>query len=419
MKVTLLNATDATGGAAIAARRLMDSLRQKGVDANMLVEKIQGEEHPNIQSIIKNPIDKVKYYLRVKAEEGMVTKINPAQLYNFSPGLQGVDVTKHPLIKDADIIHLHWVNHGFLSIESIGKLLQLDKPIVWTFHDMWPFTGGCHHSRGCMKFTENCGDCPILKTGKADDLSSQILALKKKKISTLNLTALTPSSWLGGLVNKSDLLEKARCFTIPNAVNTDVFSLRNKEHLRKKYNLPLYKNIILFGAVNALTNKQKGIDYLVKAMEVLAADSAMGQNTILCIFGEDSNHVNINFPLETKFMGKISSPEIMAEMYSLADVFVLPSLEENLPNTIMEAMSCGTPTVAYNVGGIPDLIAHKSTGYLAEYLSVNDLAKGLFYCISVNDNQRLGNESRRVALLNYSQDAIAEKHLTLYKSLMH
>lgn len=323
------------------------------------------------------------------------------------------------MIQKADIIHLHWINNGFLSVEDIGKLKKLNKPIVWTMHDMWAMTGGCHHSRECENYQKQCGNCFYLKNPTDNDISNKVNLRKQQAYNSLDITFIACSNWLAQRARKSGLLGGRRVEVLPNPIDTNTFKPTDKIQAKEKYGLANDSICISFVAAD-VGNARKGFEYLRKALWLLKEKHAdWGDKIKLLVMGEEKTDVNLNMPFDYTFTGYLTDEERIINFYNASDVFVLPSLEENLPNTIMEALSCGVPSVAFEVGGIPDLIDHKANGYLAKYMDVSDLANGIELTILESQNSnKLQTNAREKAVTNYDYKIIAPKVEAIYKSIV-
>lgn len=419
MKVLHVNTSDIQGGAARAAFRLNRALNKLKVDSKMLVQSKAGDDK-NVKSVAETKIQKGLAKIRPYYEVLLLELYKNRQKGPFSVARTGVDICKNEYVKEADLINLHWINGGFLSLNNIKKLNQLNKPIVWTLHDMWPFTGGCHYSGGCAKYKKKCGQCPTLNSNKDRDLTRRIWKRKKNYYNNLNLTIVTCSNWLAQCAKDSSLFNGLRIEVIPNSVDINVFKPINKEIARDILNLPQNKYLILFGAVSATSDKRKGFSYLSKALnKIKTANPELKDKIELIVFGASYSEDIDSLSLKTYFAGKLNDEYSLALYYSAVNIFITPSLEDNLPNTIMESLSCGTPVAAFKTGGIPDMIEHKQNGYLAENKSVDDLAQGI--CWMLEDKNRvtdLGKNARQKVLVNYTYDIVGNRYLKLYEELL-
>jgi glycosyltransferase involved in cell wall biosynthesis len=421
MKVTLVNTADAGGGAPAACMRLLRALQFKQADASLLVqEKKTGNTYVE-------PVQK-GWWGRIKARCRFLAERIPFILFNaedksvrfaFSTATIGTSIAKHQLVRQANVLHLHWINQGFLSVNDLKEVVRLGKPVVWTLHDMWAFTGGCHYAGNCNHFTKHCGYCWMLSDPEARDLSNKGWIRKMHLFEDVNsIVFVTCSHWLADMARKSSLLEGYRIETIPNPIDTSLFIPRGQSALRKKWGIAENKRIILFGAANIM-DRRKGIGYLVEALDHLKNSYPDKGETEMVIFGKNKAFDVSLLPFKVHEAGIINKQEDMAELYSLADVYVTPAIEDNLPNTVMEALSSGTPVVAFNTGGIPDMIDHLQNGYLAQYKSSADLAAGINFVFENNNDRKLSEHARNKVLQNFTNEIVAGKYLDLYQSLLN
>lgn len=420
MKVTLINTSDSGGGAALACRRLMKALELQHVQAEMLVQKKASDEL-HIHTDTKTALGKISAQYNFLAERLpfiLFHEKDRSVRFAFSTANTGSDISKQETILNSDILHLHWINSGFLSIDDLKELTRLQKPVVWTLHDMWAFTGGCHYAGTCDHFMNQCGYCPFLRDPGENDISRKGWQKKKNLYDQApDIVFVTCSKWLADVAKKSSLLSRFRIETIPNPIDTAIFYPKNKAGIRAKWKIDPDVRIILFGAANIM-DRRKGIRYLTDALNIYKGIQQEGERVEMIIFGKNKSFDTAELPFPVHNLSVISSQSDMCEIYSMADVFILPSLEDNLPNTIMESMACGTPVVAFDTGGIPDMIEHQVNGYLAEYQSAADLANGIQWVLA-EKSTRLSLNSRKKVTENFSNEIVAEQYITLYKSLLH
>jgi glycosyltransferase involved in cell wall biosynthesis len=315
----------------------------------------------------------------------------------------------HPL--NPDIVHLHWPGDGFTRVRTLARL---NRPLVWTLHDMWAFTGGCHYSGGCMRYTDACGACPQLGSTRENDLSRNVWKRKRDDWRNLKLTIVTPSRWLAECVQRSSLFRDAVVHVIPNGIDTATFRPYERALARDIFRLPQERKLILFGALEADSDARKGFHYLHAAAAQLADDPALE----LVMFG-NRRTPDESWPLPVHAIGVLDDDRLLALLYSACDVFVAPSQEDNLPNTVLEALACGTPCVAFNIGGLPDMITHQHNGYLATPFDEADLAAGIRFVLEDADHHHaLAAAARERAVEQFALDKIATRYRNLYETVL-
>lgn len=418
LKVVHLNTYDGNGGAGRACLRLSKSLRAEGIDSNLLVYYKFGSD-PEIVNLSDKPISKLAAIFRIFAERYLAKAFTKALKTPFSLQWFGKSLLRNSLLKDADIIHIHWVNHGFLTPKMLAKLDELEKPVVWTFHDSNAFTGGCHVRYQCEHFHRQCGNCPLLKISGDNDLSHQTWKRKQKAYSKLSFHVVAPSKWMEQSVKESSLLGLRKVTVIPNTIETEVFKPYVKSEAKKILKIAPEKFVIMSGFMPSKNDKHKGTSYLIDALHELARRPEIDNSSVeLVIFGNKENQSLPELPFHVTFLGTINKDEHLAKCYAAADVFVSASLEDNLPNTVMESLSCATPVVAFKTGGIPDMVKHLENGYLADYKSSVDLADGIEWLYLNEDKLSIQKEARRFIINNFSASIIAKKHIDLYQLLL-
>lgn len=408
MKIVHLSNND-IGGAGIAAVRLHKALLANGVASTLLTKQKHSNDIPeHFQfddgvSFIKRAAVKIGVIQdKLKTDALLHLAGRPAGYEHFSFPFSELDLATHHAVRDADLIHLHWVSDGFLDFPSFfGKI---NKPVVWTLHDMNPFTGGCHHSDNCDGYKLNCMACPQLKNTIDENYAAEILRLKMKTLSEagIKMKIISPSRWLMNCSLQSKLFSTLEHHAIPNIADVRSFFSKDKNECRKKLGIPPDKKIILFVAKDS-DNPRKGIQYLEAAMEKLSAEY------LVCSVGKTGNA----FPGSINF-DYVNELEKLNRIYNAADVFVLPSLAENFPNTICEALLCGTPVVAFDTGGIPELINEKN-GRLAEYKNAQSLKDRLEYVLS-NPGEFHKDEIADDARKRFDSAEIVKAHMKVYGS---
>ncbi len=414
MKVLIVNATDIFGGAARAAFRLHQGLRNKGVDSRMLVQIMKGNDPFVIGP--QNDFQKVLAYARPRIREVPVLRYFKRSGDRFTPAWLPDRLAGRINNINPDIVHLQWID-DFLRIESISKII---KPIIWTLHDMWAFTGGCHYDRGCGRYQESCGCCPQLGSKRRHDLSYKVLRRKKKSWRNTNMVIVCVSNWLADCARRSIVLGKYQVKVIPNGLDTKRFQPVDKRTARQLLNLPQKKKIILFGALYATSDPRKGHNHLKSAMRRLAA-WGYSESVELVIFGasapsKDDEWRDIGFPVH--YLGVLQDDISLAVVYSAADVMVVPSEQEAFGQTATESLSCGVPVVAFAIGGLLDIVGHEREGYLARPFDSEELARGIEWVL---ENQQrlyaLSENSRKKAMDEFDIQRISSKYVELYQEI--
>lgn len=414
LRVAVVNTEDLRGGAARAAYRLHQGLRSSGVDSTMLVQVRQGDDFSvsgppsrlgNLLNTLRPAIDLAPILVYRRRNKKAV----------FYPGWLP-DSIVHRINKAApDLVHLHWITGGFVNVRSLRRLAL---PLVWTVHDMWAFTGGCHYDAGCGRYASNCGHCPVLGSSMGLDLSRLGWARKKKAYGDLNLSIVAPSRWLASETMKSSLLGRFPVHVIPNGIDTDLYRPLGRELARELLRLPKDRMLILFGAMGATSDPRKGFSRLQDALKRLAVARPELPLTAM-IFGASAPKVLPDLGMPVLYAGNAVDDLTLAAIYSSADVFVAPSSQENLSNTVMEALSCGTPCVAFDVGGMSDMIDHRDNGFLAKPFDSVDLADGICWAIADDFSRRHAAErARRKVLEKFGISRIAQQHAELYAQLL-
>lgn len=361
MNVLILSTYEKTGGAAIAANRLLHALRKNGMEATMMCRRNISWWHGKPQSWSSI------------MERGMIWLCNglsKKDLWSTDTALIGQDIRSTREYKEADVIHLHWINQSFLSISSIGRFIKDGKKVVWTMHDEWALDTIYHYTYG----TEN----------QQSMLARKVYSLKERLYRGRDITFVTCSRWLREISERKPLAQGQTVINIPNCIDTEIFKPVPHPNRRR----------VLFVSQN-VNDERKGIRYLNEAAKQL-------DDVEIVALGRDIPYIN--------------NVEEMAKLYASFDAFVTPSLQDNLPNTIMEAMACGTPCVGFNVGGIPEMIDHRENGYIANYKDATDLAEGIRYVLSNNNIQRLGQAAREKVMNSYSERTVAEKYIKIYET---
>lgn len=416
MRILIVNTSERTGGAAIAAGRLTEALKSHGIKAKMLVRDKQTDRISTVA--LGGGWKQVRKFVWERVVIWINSHFRRERLFSVDIANTGNDITRLPEFKEADLIHLHWINQGMLSLKVIRKILASGKPVVWTMHDMWPCTGICHHARTCTAFHSECGACPMIYSQKRKDLSTRIFRQKQRLYASGGIHFVTCSHWLEGMAKQSALLANQPVSVIPNPISTTLFHPMKQTEARQKLALPTESKLILFGSVK-LTDKRKGIDYMVEACRLLAKQHpALKEQLALVAVGMHAAELQPLVPFKVHNMGYVKEEHQLVEIYNAADLYVIPSLDENLPNTIMEAMACGTPCVGFPTGGIPEMIDHLKNGYLTKEHSAEQLAEGIYTLLTTPAYESLSHEA--VAKVNacYSERSVANQYGQLYAKLL-
>lgn len=412
MRILIVNSSENTGGAAVAANRLMVALNNNGVKAKMLVKEKNSDKLTVVG--LKHPWHQQWHFLWERFCIWLSMHLKKKHLFHVDIANSGTDITSLPEFQEADVIHLHWVNQGMLSLKDIRKIIE-KKPVVWTMHDIWPATAICHLTLDCEAFKSACHHCKYLPGGGSNnDLSARIWKRKEQMLSGKRITFVACSKWLEGEAKQSALLKGQRVTCIPNPIDPQFRCYGDKRQARQHLQLPQDKKLVLFVS-QRVTNENKGMSYLIDACHLLAEQHPeMRQTTAVVVLGGqgDAFKDRLDFPVYS--LGYVNNTDRIIDIYNAADVFVLPSLSDNLPNTIMEAMACGVPCVGFQVGGIPEMIDHQENGYVAAFRQADDLARGIRYVLYDADYQTLSKNCVKKVATHYSQQSVANKYNKVY-----
>ena len=417
MRVLLVNTSEHTGGASVAAGRLLEALNDNGVKARYLVTR-KTSERPSVAGLPRHWHYQSAFYVE-RLGIWMSNGFRRDHLFDIDPAWFGVDITRLPEFREADVIHLHWVNQGMLSLAGVRRVLCAGKPVVWTMHDMWPFTGVCHYARECEKWRTGCHQCELLcGVAGANDLSGLTFRRKAMAYRSGRLSFVACSQWLADLAADSPLLAGREIACIPNPLNTRRFRPGAKAAARQRLGLPQERRLILFAAYK-VTSPLKGADYLCEALRHAASvHPEVGDLWQLVAVGREADHLIGRVPVPVMAVDYVDNESQMIDYYVAADVLAMPSLYDNLPNTIAEAMACGVPCVGFNVGGLPQMIDHRVNGYLAAYRDSNDFACGLFDTLHPDHYADRCAAARHKAETTYSESAVAHRYVDVYQKML-
>jgi glycosyltransferase involved in cell wall biosynthesis len=384
-----------------AALRLHKAFLETGIDSSILSLKYTDLNDDRITHL-RGRSNKIAEWDQ-KLQAGIKKNIKPERgLYSYP--ILGTDISQKPQIQSADIIILHWVLFGFLNISDIEQIIKLGKPVVFFMHDMWAITGGCHYSFDCDKYKTQCYDCPMFIKQTSKDWALAEFKKKSKLFSSYNnVYFVSPSTWLVDCIKQSALTKDKPVFHIPNVLDRAIFKPFEKKIAKQILNIDPQETVIAFGAVT-VNSSYKGWEYLKQALELLKDEPQQRKISVLIFGSSYSKQIADSVPFKTKFMGSLKDEYSTALVYNAADVFIAPSLADNLPYTIFESLSCGTPVVAFNTGGIPDMVQHKSNGYLARYKDAGDIVEGIKFVLSNNTKGYLTSNFDTVTTIKKHQE---------------
>lgn len=404
MRVLLVNTYARSGGASVAAQRLCAALTGAGVAARLLVQNPEGSAAPNLLTTA-DPWAKRRPLLDALPALFYRNRRTP----HWGNAWLGNWATRRAIHDFApDITHLHWANHGMLSVRDIA---HLRGPLVWTLHDSWVFTGGCHSPQECTRYQQQCGLCPELHSQQERDLSRRGWQRKQATWRDLSFTVITPSRWLAAAAASSSLMAGQRILVIPNAVDTATFKPGDRAAARHALGLPANAPVFLFGAHGAASDWNKGLDLWQATLPVVARRHP---EAIALVAGLPGGTLP-GLPLPTRELG-ILNPTQLAQAMLAADATLIPSRMENLPNMVAESLACGTPVAAFAVGGIPEMIENGNTGFLAHPHEPESLAQALGQLLVQGVGMRAACIT--AAQRRYAPDLVARQHIELYQSLL-
>lgn len=420
MNILLVCSRDRGGGAAKATFRLFQALRRSEAETLMLV----GESSSGHPGVVTLEVEESPLLRKARNQYWMgqhaLIDLRRSLVSNswFSLPYPGFDLSGLPLVQNADVINLHWVSQ-FQSVESISRLMDTGKPVVWTLHDENPFTGGCHYSGHCREYMDLCRECPQLKDDRFN-VPATVLANKLRHWRG-RLDIVTPSRWMADAARKSRVMGECPIHVIPNSLDTELYRPRPGESERERLGIPPGATCILFNA-EVHGELRKGFPQLLRALEHCLAQpafrrkAAAGDIRLITVGRNKENDFRLGMPVHT--LGYIRNEETMARIFNACDFFVLPSLEDNLPNTVLEAMASAVPVIAFAAGGVPEMVAHGKTGLLCPAGDSRSLAEAI---IRLTENpglrRRMGDKARQVAESVFYPEAQASAYLELFTSL--
>ncbi|MEZ9836930.1 glycosyltransferase [Vibrio sp. 10N.261.52.C11] len=412
MKVLHVSYQDCSGGAHIAARRICEAQRNAGIDATMLV----GSKGSS-KIFVRDVSLKRKVYNMFANMLGQ--KIANFQKKSSNPILHSLNVFPSKLYhvinsSDCDVVNLHWINAEFMRIEDIAKI---NKPIVWTLHDMWPFSGAEHYDdlEHPERYVEgySSGNRPKHYTGRDFDLA---LFKRKKKHYPKTMHIVSPSNWMRECASKSELLKNHIHSVIPNTLDINIFRPLDISYCRELLGFPKDKKLVLFGAFNSKDDPRKGFKFIRKAIDLLNEHES-AEDIEFVIYGSEQMESEHFGKIKANYIGKFSDEVSLAAIYNAVDIFVAPSMQDNLPNTILEAQACGTPTVAFNIGGIPDMVNSESKGFLATPFEANEIAQGILQILKCPIDKT--DVSREFIDGYFSEKVVCSSYISVYERVLN
>ncbi|WP_395020396.1 glycosyltransferase family 4 protein [Dongia sp.] len=414
MKVIHVNSTAHDGGAARAAHRIHLGQRKIGIDSRMAVIHKKLDDPSVIAPL--GMTGRVRAVLGGRAEAKILSRQRSANTVFHSLGLFGAGLARWLNASDADLVNLHWVAAATLSI---GEIAAIRKPIVWTMHDMWPFSGAEHYEDIAGRPRANDGYTPASRaaTDSGPDLDAWVFRRKRRAWGGKTFHLASPSRWLAERAKASLLFSRMPCRVISNGIDLDLYKPLDRREARRALNLPQDKRLVLFGAMASTTDRRKGFHLLVPALQALARDPDCGPRTELLVFGARAPKEPIDLGLPVHYLGQFGDDLAMALIYSAADVFVAPSLQDNLPNTLVEALACGTPCVAFEIGGMPDLVRDESCGALAPAGDVDALARAIA-AVLARTGDRARAACRQSAEARFADTEVARQYRAYYQEIL-
>ena len=409
MRVLIVNTSECKGGAAIAARRLTEALINNGVKAKMLVMEKQTDA-----LYVADHHRWVRDELNFVWERFVIWAGNlfsRRNLWKVSIANTGTDITRTREFQEADVIHLHWINQGFLSLTSLRRIFQSGKPVVWTMHDMWPLTAICHHAYECTHYQPGCSRCCLLRFPGAHDLSSRVFKRKKSLYRQADVRFVAVSQWLADCARKSALTGDKPVSVIPNSISLSHFPMTDRTDARSILHLNA-RYLIAFGAAR-IDDDIKGFSYLAEALKLLTDQGRVSRDDIrvLLFGGIKDERVLGRLPVAYTYYGYVNDSHQMSLIYSAANAVVSSSLYETFGQTLIEAQACGATPVAFGGSGQEDIITHQVNGYLAQRLSAESLADGIHWALTANLRR---SALRNNVLAHYTESIVALKYIDVY-----
>lgn len=391
MKVVHLVTYD-KGGAYNAATRISKAL------LNEIDSKIIAFESENVEEVCNTPLKKI--YFKILRRLNYYFLLIFKQDADFSHEYFSSHICHLKEIKDADIIHIHWISSGMMSIDDLRTLGEMRKKIVWTLHDMYPMTGGCHYTGDCIKYIAGkCENCPRIKSRSS--LANSHLAKMSEVVANLDIKIVGCSTWISECARKSLVFKNKEVFTIPNTIDFDRYYRDPKSKQDKT---------VVFGAYLVNKDLRKGFDLFIELTKMVYV---IDKTIKFKVFGNTSDVTEAS---NVEYLGMINDDDKMRKIYSEAAVSLSLSREENLSCTIMESLACGTPVIAFNIGGNADLICDSTMGVLIEPYNLNAYADAIIaYANIEHDHRTIINKTKE----KFSESKVSKMYKELYFEIMN
>jgi glycosyltransferase involved in cell wall biosynthesis len=406
MNVLHLSAASEHSGAGLAALMTHKALLKNNIQSRILFLKSERDLEFEVFDFSNGELSKRYLRLFISFLDRLPTFFYPKRKEQiFSPGFFGLNLRRIECFEWADVIHIHWANHGFIDIKEINTW---QKPVVWTMRDMWAFTGGCHYSFECNSYQSTCGSCPVLNSSRKRDLSTIVLNRKVKHLSKTKIVWVAISDWMRRNAHSSLLLKDKSIPVIFSGIDCGVYNLRNTCFSKEYFNLPSSFKIILIGAGN-LRQEYKGFNYVKEVM------GSLPQDCLVVSFGTGFIKEG-EIPQKILNLGYITNPDKLSYLYNAADVFFAPSIAEAFGKTFAEAQACGLPVVCFSETGPAEIVEHMVTGYVSNYKDVEDLKRGIEFCLNTNMNKKyISSRAKRM----FDIDLIAKEYIRLYDDIIN
>ena len=409
MKILHLVAGDLSGGAARGAYWLHQAQRSIGIDSTLVTSGRDNLGDDSVVALGASNLSRVKFALLNRLGNLPALSYRKRKRWIFNTGFAGIDFTKLPEYREADLIHLHWIN-GMVAMRTLRKV---KKPIVWTMRDMWPLTGGCHYAMDCEGYRTGCGQCPQLKSKRSSDLTRLVVANKRASLPK-QLRVVGISQWLNDCASNSQVFATFPVQTISNNIDTQIFAPVDQQTARQILGLPAEKKIILVGA-QRVTDFYKGFGLFVDAIKRIQRDDIH-----VLTFGREASQAMLPVDHTVTHLGFLADALSLRLAYSAADLFVAPSLMDAFGKTLAESLSCGTPVVCFDATGPKDIVEHQKTGYKAQPFEAEDLAVGIEWILNLprEEYELLRRNSRERAVTYFDSRVIAKQYKELYAEML-